>query len=205
MPHAERGGWSAPGRRQRDGSFKPVRARRETPYFSIGVSVTTSTATTTGDARSTLLSLTVTPVWNTIRGIRANVAVLLADYPPEFRYTAAMVASELLENAFKYGQPVPGAPLVSFDFGISDGVLRIETSNGATDSENMRELRLNIERLGSADDKMALYLARLQEIAGFPAGTSRLGLYRIVAEADFNLSYSYDGAIVRVIATRPVP
>jgi len=153
----------------------------------------------------TLLSVTVEPMWHIIRDIRAKIGALLSQYPAEFRFAARMTASELLENAFKYGEAVPRAPLVSLRVSLADGVFRIETANGSTDHENIARLVAFLERLSAAKNKSALYLNRIEEVLASPVENPGIGLYRIAAEGGFDLRHQYEEAVVSVIATRRVP
>ncbi len=151
----------------------------------------------------TLLSLQLSPVWNHIRGVRDDVGTLLADYSAELRSAAAMVASELLENAFKYGEHVPRAPLVSFSMSVRNSVLHIETVSGSTDPGNLAQLELVLRRIAAADDKIALYLDRLRETLSETTDRSPgLGLYRIAAEGEFSLSCHQEDGVLTVLARR---
>ena len=60
---------------------------------------------------SVRIDIDIQPAWAAIRAVRSEVERGLADYPAEIRTAAAMTASELVENAVKYGESLPRAEL----------------------------------------------------------------------------------------------
>lgn len=152
-----------------------------------------------------LVSTSIHPVWTSIRAVRSAVGEALGQYPPSFVNAAMMVSSELLENAIKYGEEVPAAPVILFSLDLVDSRARIEAVNGATDPAVVARLMEHIRLLNQAEDKAALYLARLQELLACPTNSARLGIYRIAYEGEFDLQCTYENEVVTVTATRSVP
>ena len=152
------------------------------------------------------LSIAIDPIWGTVREIRAKVGALLTPYSTELRLAATMTASELLENAIKYGESVARAARIVFSLGLADGIIRIETVNGCNDHENVQRLQARLRRLATADNPKALYLNCIHELLESAAGNggSGLGLYRIAAEGGFTLSCHYEDGVVGVLATRSI-
>lgn len=151
------------------------------------------------------LSVTIEPLWPTIRQIRRTVGEALKEVAPAVRAAAMMTASELTENAIKYGESVPAQPTISFRFEVFDEQVRIEVANGSTSVPDVQQLLDCIDQIANASDKEALYLARVQQLLDSQAESGKLGLYRIALEGCFELYASFDNGVVTVIATRNMP
>ena len=113
-----------------------------------------------------------------------------------------MTASELVENAVKYGEDVPAARCISFALTVDDETIRIEVSNGSTDKDGVRNLQSRVNEIARTPDKAALYVARLEKLLIEPAENGNLGLYRIAFEGQFDLACRYVDEVVTVTATR---
>lgn len=140
--------------------------------------------------------------WNYIREVRARVQEMLAGAEEELRSAAMMTVSELIENAVKYGEGVPGAPDIIVSCCSEGGEVRIIVSNGCQDSSGLRRLQERVQQITSAPDKEALYMARLEELLADAAQSGSLGLYRIAFEGRFELQVSVARSVVTVCATR---
>jgi hypothetical protein len=152
------------------------------------------------------LSVSIDPIWGTIRQIRGKVGALLTGYSSELRSAAMMTASELLENAVKYGDGVPQAPQIVFTLSLTEALIQLRTVNGSDDGQNVERLKARLERLAASEDPAALYLDAIRGMLTPPtrdAGDG-LGLYRIAAEGGFALSCQYVDRIVDVLATRRI-
>lgn len=149
-----------------------------------------------------LLDMPLRTMWSEVQDVRDKVESLLADLPPEARDATVMTASELVENAIKYGEPVPAAPHATVSLDRDGDVVRVVVRNGAASEAAARELISHVERLSSATDRMALYVDRLRELMTSPGGGSRLGIYRIGCEGGFDLRADYTDRVVTVTATR---
>ncbi len=151
------------------------------------------------------LSVTIEPVWPTIRQIRKTVGDALTDLAPSVRGAAMMTASELTENAIKYGESVPTQPTISFRFEVFDEQVRIEVANGSTNVADVQRLLEGIDQIATSTDKEALYFARVQQLLENQKESGKLGLYRIALEGRFDLYASYESGVVTVVATRNMP
>jgi len=153
-----------------------------------------------------IFSVSIEPIWDAIRQIRGQVGVLLAAYPAGLRLAVMMAASELLENAVKYGDSVAQAPRILFSVRLADGTIQLETINGSNEPENIERLRTRLQQLGTAEDATALYFQTIQQMLARSSegGSPGLGLYRIAAEGGFALSWRLDDGLVRVVATRSI-
>jgi hypothetical protein len=148
------------------------------------------------------LELSFPPMWPNVRKIRQEVGTVLDACPPDLRSAAMMTASELVENAIKYGESVPAAQAVAFSLQAKPGLLWIRVANGSTNSLGVAELERRVQELGRADDKQALYLSRLEHLLAHSDESGKLGIYRIGFEGGFDLALDYRNEVVTVTATR---
>ena len=142
--------------------------------------------------------------WEYVRSVRDQVNEMLADYPEELRSASAMVASELVENAIKYGVSVPNLTWARVSFEMTPNAVRIEVSNGLTDATVFAALKLRIDEMREEGAGERRYLERLQELIDDPLPPNRLGLYRISFEGRFSLDCAYQNQVLTVKAHRQV-
>ncbi len=153
------------------------------------------------------LNLSMQSTWQSAREVRERIESHLrreSTYPEELRRATAMTASELVENAVRYGHP--GSDCGQVQVGLRAGAERVEVTvqSACTNPPGVKELAEHIDRLGEAKDKGSLYLQRLETCLERPRLPSQLGLYRIGFEGQFDLEYTYDNGVVTVRATRRV-
>lgn len=148
-----------------------------------------------------LVSLEVPVVWAYVRRVRAAVREGLTGHPEGLRDAAEMVASELVENAVKYGESVPACPMVRVRLAIEGSLLTIAVSNGVSGPERAASLRQRIERLRGPDHE-ALYVERIHELLDDPREDGKLGLFRIGAEGGFRLEMHERDDVVTIFARR---
>lgn len=147
----------------------------------------------------------IEPLWATVRQIRYKLHAVLEAYPEEVRYAAGMVATELLENAIKYGDSSAAAhPQIHFSFTLRQGICRISVTNGASSDEHFHRLKACIDEVSATKDKAALYMQRLHELLDRPSPETGLGIYRIGYEGEFELEGHGQAGVVTVTATRSV-
>lgn len=142
------------------------------------------------------------PDWSEIGRIREHVALAVSGLGPALRQAAVMVASELVENAIKYGESTPGAPGIEVSVVREHTRLSITVANGTRDEEVARRLQGYTEALAASPDKLGLYVARVQSLADMPEPRSRLGIHRIGVEGGFALRCSHGDGVLRMTATR---
>ena len=148
------------------------------------------------------LQLTFEPMWPNVREIRQRVANVLETCPAQLRSAAIMTSSELVENAIKYGESVPGAKTVTFLLEATPEVLFIRVVNGSTNAPGVAELERRVDELRRSEDKQALYLTRLEQLLANAEESGKLGIYRIGFEGGFDLQLDYTNDVVTVTATR---
>jgi len=148
------------------------------------------------------LELTFQPMWPNVRKIRQEVGAALEAFSRELRSAAIMTASELVENAIKYGENVPAAPNVTFSLRIHAGQISIRVVNGSANAAGVGELARRVKELTSATNKQTLYMARLEQLLAHSDDSGKLGIYRIGFEGGFDLALDYSNDVVTVTATR---
>lgn len=140
--------------------------------------------------------------WGQLNDIRAVVARRLEGYDKDTQEAVAMVASELVENAIKYGEPLADAELGQFRFALTDQGVRIDVTSRLTSREHFDALRTRIDSIQASEDKQALYIRRMQEIYDHPGASAGLGLFRIAFEGGCALRCGWMGDKLTVTATR---
>jgi len=148
------------------------------------------------------LELSFQPMWPNVRKIRQQVGATLEACHQRLRSAAVMTASELVENAIKYGESVPAAPSVTFLLEATAHQLAIRVVNGSTNALGVAELQRRVKDLSDAANKEALYLARLEQLLAHSEDSGKLGIYRIGFEGGFDLALDYTNDVVTMTATR---
>jgi hypothetical protein len=128
----------------------------------------------------------------------------LGAYASGLRYAAMMTASELLENAVKYGEAVHDAPAIQFVLTADSKLIEISVTNGSTKIDRVLELKRHVNEITAAPDRSAMYFGRLRELVTQPDQSSKLGIYRVVFEGEFELAVGFADDIVTVRAKRVV-
>lgn len=147
------------------------------------------------------LKLSLALVWPNTGAVRRRVWNAMDGYHPELREATSMAASELVENAIKYGENVADTPQISFLLSIDGGVVQITVTNGATSLE-AGTLCARISEIAQARDKRELYMNRLKSLVADPSEGGKLGLYRIAYEGGFTLDARSENGVVTVVARR---
>lgn len=160
-----------------------------------------------------LLDLLVHNEWRNIALLRTSVK---SCYQAVFsdsgdRDTLAMVTSELLENAMKYGAWQATDPnLIRLQVCSNDDKARVTVESPVIpDGKSVTSLMETLAWLQSFESPEQAYLARLNEIAEAAdqgqesSESSRLGLVRIAYEGNCSLSAQFDDqkGILAVTAT----
>src|SRR5262245_9969403 len=149
-----------------------------------------------------LLNMPLRTMWSEVQKVRERVQALLAHLPEDVRAATVMTASELIENAIKYGESVPAAPEATVLLNHEGGCIEIVVRNGVAAEETVRELKARVERVAAAEDRSALYAERLRQLmtSGGSDG-SKLGIYRIGCEGGFTLRCDFTDRVVTMTAT----
>jgi len=117
---------------------------------------------------------------------------------PEAVFRVSLAVHELLENAAKYA--VGDQTGLSVHFEADGSAARIRLTNQST-PEHIARLRASIEEIQSSDEPFALYQTLMRRTAGVEH-ESGLGLARIRAEGELDLSLEIDSLMVTITASR---
>lgn len=149
-----------------------------------------------------LIETKIQPIWHLVRAIRQQVGDALSEYSPELRTAATITASELVENAIKYGDSVVAATAIHFSVVVCGTEICLRVSNGATNRSGVTELLTRVNEIRETPDKEALYLRRLEQLMQNPGENGKLGLYRMAFEGQFELAGTFENDVVTMTATR---
>ena len=147
------------------------------------------------------IKVSIEPTWNIVLNINDRINEVLPDARIEIVDALRMVSTELVENAVKYGEPVPGMTGIEYELIVDEEMISIRVDNGVVTSSNVKEVEMSIEKIAKAKDRFKLYTARLAELMESPKlGESQLGFYRIAYEGNCDLSFKYKYNILSVMA-----
>lgn len=149
------------------------------------------------------IGITITPVWAMIELARKRIQTELGEMLNKADLDASIIcASELFENAIKYGDSVDEMQFIQFLLKLQGSKVMITVSNGVTNPQDLRNVRESIDKINSGESPERLYFARLKEMIGSSQPQkSRLGLFRIAHETKFSLSYKNTSNTVIVNAS----
>jgi hypothetical protein len=147
-----------------------------------------------------LIDLPVQNHWENVDRVRTSVIscvrAVFADVGDG--HTLGTVASELMENAMKYGEwPHLGGRVHIRIWGDRDR-LHVQVENPIAAGHDVRELMDTIAWLNGFADPEDAYRERMLEIASAQDGRTRLGLARIAYEGRCKLAAEVDGETLRV-------
>ncbi len=156
-------------------------------------------------AKNTSVRYYIDPLWDTVKKIRDKVESILSDKSQEVNDASKMTASELIENAVKYGCSIDNGTGIQFELLVEKNQIKIVVKNKILSSEDFNKVREHIDRIKTADNPQELYLNRLMMLMeNTKLSKSQLGLYRIAYEGEFQLDYEYENEILTVTATREI-
>jgi len=116
---------------------------------------------------------------------------------PEAVFRVSLAVHELLENAAKYA--VGDKTGLTVHFESNGSAARIKLTNQTT-PEHIERLRACIAEIQSSKEPFALYQTLMRRTFGVP-DESGLGLARIRAEGELDLSLEIDGTMVTITAS----
>ena len=151
------------------------------------------------------IELEIPPLWDTINSIRSKIAQdkRITIHGEDLINATLMVASELLENAVKYGYHNDTAQGVNFNLHVEDNLIAIEVLNAVAPEFDIKVVSEKIDGIKNSNDPAALYTDKLLEIASNPKkGESGLGLLRIAYEGEFSLDYEFNNGLLSIKAKR---
>jgi anti-sigma regulatory factor (Ser/Thr protein kinase) len=112
-------------------------------------------------------------------------------------HRVSLAVHELLENAAKYSVGKKAGLTVHFDAEAASAKIRLTNQ---TTPEHIARLRAYVGEIQAAPEPFVHYQTLMRKTAGFE-DESGLGLARIRAEGDLNLSLEVDGTMVTIVAS----
>jgi hypothetical protein len=109
----------------------------------------------------------------------------------------SLAVHELLENAAKYSVGSRTALTVFFDPAAASALIRLTNE---TTPEHIARLRVCVEAIQAAAEPFLHYQHLMRRAVGYD-DESGLGLARIRAEGDLDLSLEIDGSMVTIVAS----
>ena len=154
------------------------------------------------------LKLNIPPRWEENESVRVRTAGFLRSHGVDADTSNAisMVASELTENANKYGSySAPSAPQIEVEIALDPTSIVVEVRNpvGAANAANLERLDEMIQHIRGYQDPFEVYVERLREVSGqrLDSAESGLGLVRVAFEGQSILDfYVNDNDILAVSA-----
>lgn len=156
-------------------------------------------------AENQCLEIEVPIVWEYVRRVRQQVDAALVHLDEDQRSAAVMVASELLENAIKYGTAVPALSRTRVTLNYSPQHIEIRVDNGLVEDPAYQRVRAIVDSMSDESACEKLYLARIQELIDNPFQKNQLGLYRIGYEGKFSLVCNLQDQVLSITARRNLP
>lgn len=131
------------------------------------------------------------------------MAALLAERYPALAVRASTVASELIENAVKYGEGT-----VELRCPTEDDRMVIVASKNASNHPDLESIKRHIDLLRASEDPFVLYhnyANRLMEPMANPdTKAAQLGLFRIACEGQCELEHTIKDNRLEVRSSRSV-
>ncbi len=153
-----------------------------------------------------IISLSIAPTWSILKEIQQMTEDLLKkkNAGAETIDAAIMCATELVENAIKYGSSNAGQSNIIFDLMVKDAIY-ITVSNGVKEEKDIQNVKFHIEKIQKTNDPAKLYTDRLMQLMeNEKPGESQLGLYRIAYEGEFKLDCTCQNAIITIRAEKNI-
>ncbi|HNZ27931.1 MAG TPA: ATP-binding protein [Spirochaetota bacterium] len=114
-----------------------------------------------------------------------------------------MVICELLENSVKYCPPENNNQDIELQFINDDKTIKIIVTNNIKSTDDRKNIEETIGKIKSSPDSNNLYVERIREILNAKEhGKSQMGLYRIVYEGEFEITYSIDDDKLSITAVK---
>lgn len=139
------------------------------------------------------LHLELDPELSRIHRIIEKIKEFLPDLEKNVQEATLMTSSELIENAILYRHPEELS--IVFDLHIDDTQIVISVANNTNSEKNLKNIQKAITTINSQQNTTNLYVHRFLEIFRNPLTWEKsLGLFRIVHEGKFKLSYRIQGS-----------
>ncbi len=146
----------------------------------------------------------IEPVWGSLDRIRDGIESSLECFGRKLTDASVMAASELLENAIKYGCPGDKKTGIEFTIIADDHQIRITVSNRIRTVQDYEELKRHIDKISLSDNPDTLFVERLWTLMDVREednfAKTRLGLIRIANEGGFELTCKLENNFLTITA-----
>ena len=143
------------------------------------------------------LEIQITPEWHKIDEVRNNIYTFLNknNISDDKVYSIGMIASELLENAIKYGNTALQVNLLlEIEVGKKEITVELKNKINETDKYNIHKLDQTLQWFRGFQSPFEAYIEKLKEISArdLEDRESGLGLVRIAYEGQGNIDFYLD-------------
>ena len=156
-----------------------------------------------------ILYLKVKYQWKSVYLIHNRIYILCREkgIDPITANAITMAATELMENAVKYGRSLPDCKEIEFLFTKEEySTVKIAVTNGVVSDDHMQKFLLHLQQLRDTENPEALFTERVLELMDKPdCSSGQLGLFRIAYEGSFTIDYEYVNDRLTIIARRNMP
>jgi hypothetical protein len=155
------------------------------------------------------VELPIRAEWDTIEPLRASVlaCVRAVFQDVSMSETLSMIATELVENAVKYGDWTRRDPAARFTLRVAgdEDAVEVVVSNPVHPAAGTERLLHEVRRIADASSAEDVYLERMRALAATPGGEGGLGLARVAFEGQCELAAALgpDGVVEVRAVTRP--
>ena len=112
-----------------------------------------------------MLISNIPQTWEFVAYVRKEVSHYFGGkISDEIMESIVMSASELTENAIKFGVDVNDGKKANIEFDLVDNELYLQVTSGFKDHANVDKVTQLIDRINQSDDLEAIYYDRLKEI-----------------------------------------
>ena len=140
------------------------------------------------------LHLNIQPVWEKLDYVRDQITSFLENHKlkSDQIHALVMTASELSENAIKYGANTPSDKVdILVDIYPKEIIIEVKNKIKKNDNEELKKLDENIQWIRGFQNQYEAYMEKLKQISAknLKRGESGLGLVRISYEGQSILDF----------------
>ena len=143
--------------------------------------------------------------WEKLTEIRAEVKNFVKNINKDLSDAAVITASELCENAIKFGTNISTSENMRLGCELENNILRIIVTCGVINEKNLNDLINHINKINTEENSLKLYVQQLMHFIKIKnSKETKLGLYRIAYESQFKISYDLMNNTLKIIAERRI-
>lgn len=151
-------------------------------------------------------TMEIYPFWAVIYQIKKQISLNLKGCQKSFIESAEITASELLENAIKYGGGMKSDSKVGFEMEVNEEKAKITVTNTVGSKDHIENFEKIMNRIRTTENRKSLYVQRLKEILENPhTSKCELGLYRLALDSRYELKYILNNEKLILIAEAELP